>query len=301
MITFYLFLLKQDDLTAQWRKHMSPKMVEKLTINADKKSYINPRNLYLLFAIIATLLMSGPTWKKQASPFFEDNSELIIALDVAGSMNEKDLQPTRLKRAKQKVVQLMDTRGDAKTGLVVYGGSAHVAMPVTKDRTLARYFIDVLDAELLPDQTSKPDSFIAPALTLMNKVKVPSTLLILTDKTNSEAVNQLRERFADLEHQVIVWTIAENANSGSDIQTSTTGLNKQELAQLTELAKAGHGQMVTFTHDTSDIDEVYGLIQNNLFSSNDISQPWLDSGYVLLFLLLPIQLLWFRRGWALKW
>ncbi|GAM75754.1 TPR domain protein in aerotolerance operon [Vibrio ishigakensis] len=66
--------------------------------------------------------MAGPTWKQETSPLFEDNSELIIALDV--SMQGQDLAPSRLVRAKQKISQLLEMRGDARSGLIIFGGSA---------------------------------------------------------------------------------------------------------------------------------------------------------------------------------
>lgn len=301
LFVFYRMLRKEDDLTAQWRKHMSAKMVQQLTINAHSNGWWTPTHLFLVIAIIATLVMAGPTWTRQTSPLYEDNSELIVVLDVADTMNQSDLQPTRLTRAKQKVLQLIERRGDAKTALVVYGGSAHVAMPTTKDSTLAHYFLDVLDTQLLPDQTTRPDAFITPVKTLLQKAKAPSTVLLLTDKTDEQAIAKLKQEFAPLEHQVLVWAIGEHANSGTGAEAPVAGLTQEDLQRLTQLAQSGHGSMIPFTHDSSDIDRVYSLIQNNLFGSDDADQPWLDAGYWLLFLLLPLQLMWFRRGWTLKW
>ena len=301
LLVFHYLLRKEDDLTSQWRKHMSAKMVERLAINGQQTGLITPRHLFLVIAIISTLVMAGPTWMRQTSPLFEDNSELIVVLDVADTMNQTDLQPTRLTRAKQKIMQLIEKRGDAKTALVVYGGSAHIAMPTTKDSTLAHYFLDVLDNQLLPDQTTKPGAFIDPVKTLLGKAKAPSTVLLLTDKTDEQAISRLQQEFAQLEHQVLVWAIGEHPGSGSGAEVIPGGLSQEGMAQLSKLAQSGHGVMVPFTHNSEDIDRVDGLIQNNLFGSQDADQPWLDSGYWLLFLLLPMQLMWFRRGWTLKW
>ncbi|WP_221075200.1 vWA domain-containing protein [Agarivorans aestuarii] len=301
ILAFYSILRKEDDLTTQWRKHMSPKMVKQLTVNTQSHAHLTPRKLFLVVALIATLVMAGPSWTRQSSPLFEDKSELIIALDVAESMYSTDLQPTRLTRAKQKVVKLIERRGDAKTALVIYGGSAHVAMPATKDSTLARYFLDVFDLQLLPDQTTAPDAFIQPARRLLEKTEVPSTVLLLTDKTDEQAIQRMQQEFADLQHQVVVWAIGEHPESGAGAPQLGIGLGEVELGHLADLAKAGHGEMVRFTHDNSDVEQVYRFIKNNLFSSNDAEQPWLDAGYWLLFILLPLQLMWFRRGWTLKW
>ncbi|RJG42129.1 VWA domain-containing protein [Motilimonas pumila] len=297
-VLFYRALVQQDDLAAQWQPVMSKNMVEHLTLNQHRARIVSPNRLFLVFAVLATLIMAGPTWQQQASPFFEDNSELVIALDVSESMNSTDIQPSRLERAKQKINQLVEMRGDAKTGLVVYGGSAHVAMPVTKDRALTRYFLDVLDGSLLPDNESKPASVLKPTLQLLSRSKAPSTVLILTDKTSAEAIENFATEFEQQQHQVIVWAIGENPQSGGN---STEGLSDTQLASLSQLANAGHGKMIRFTHDASDVESVYQGIKNNLFAVSDTALPWLDSGYWLLFLLLPVQLMWFRKGWTLQW
>ncbi|MEC7308504.1 VWA domain-containing protein [Vibrio crassostreae] len=297
-VLFYRALVQQDDLVTQWQPVMSKNMVEHLSINQNRVRIVSPNRLFLVFAVLATLIMAGPTWQQQPSPFFEDNSELVIALDVSDSMNKTDIQPSRLDRAKQKINQLVELRGDSKTGLVIYGGSAHVAMPVTKDKELTRYFLDVLDGSLLPENENKPASVLKPTLELISQAKAPSTVLILTDKTNDEAIEKFTKAFEQQHHQVIVWAMGENSQSGGN---GTAGLTETQLASLSQLAQAGHGKMVSFTHDASDVEAVYQSIQNNLFAVSDNTLPWLDAGYWLLFLLLPIQLMWFRKGWTLQW
>jgi Ca-activated chloride channel family protein len=59
--------------------------------------------------------------------------------------------------------------------------------------------------------------------------------------------------------------------------------------------------MVPFTHNSDDVSKVNSAIKNNMFAVNDKAQPWHDAGYLLLFLLIPLQGLWFRKGWTLQW
>ncbi|OBT07947.1 transporter [Vibrio sp. UCD-FRSSP16_10] len=308
LIAIHYLMTQQQDLIKQWQPVMSKNIIEHLTLEQHSRMRLTPLRLFMVFSVLATLIMAGPSWTKQTSPFFEDNAELIVALDVSGSMSDTDIQPSRLERAKQKIAQLAELRGDAKTGLVVFGGSSHVAMPVTKDNELFRYFLDVLDPSLLPDNQSKPESVIAPITHLLKQSKVSSTVLIVTDKTDQKAIDKLQQQFASLKHQVLVWGIGENpqsgrgsANKNSAKQNNDKGLADQQMQKLQSLAKAGHGSLTLFTHDSSDVEQVYKHIQSNLFAVNDNAQPWVDSGYFLLFLLLPIQLMWFRRGWTLQW
>jgi Ca-activated chloride channel family protein len=173
LVWFYRSVAAKDDIVQQWRGHMSDKLISHLS-RSDKQSVnITPKTLFLVFSIIATVVMAGPSWKQTASPFFVNESALIIALDVSSSMNTADIQPSRLLRAKQKVNELIELRGDAKTALIVYAGSAHVAMPVTKDKAMIKHFLDVLDSSLMPVKESDPESVLTPAKTVLNQTKAP--------------------------------------------------------------------------------------------------------------------------------
>jgi len=295
---FYRGLVEKDDVIQQWRGHMSAKVISHLTLNQQQHRKFTPKNLFAVFSVIATLVMAGPTWSKKASPFFVDESVLVIALDVSDTMKTADIQPSRLLRAKQKIIELLDTRGDAKTALVVYAGSAHTAMPITQDREMIRYFLDVLDTGLLPVPESLPQSAIKPSTSLLSQASTASTLLILTDSTNQQTIEGFKAYFTKQPHQMIVWAIGENPDSGL---SSSTGIASRQLSLLSQLARSGHGKMVSFTHNSDDVVSVNNAIENNLFAVNDTGQPWHDEGYLLLFLLIPLQALWFRRGWTLQW
>lgn len=290
-VLVYRSMSQRDDLLVKWKSVMSPPMVEHLTLNPHGQRVITPKKVFLLFSVIATLVMAGPTWKQQDSPLFEDNSELIVALDV--SIKGSDLAPSRLVRAKQKISQLLELRGDAKSGLIIFGGSAHVAMPVTKDKALASYFLDALQPSLLPDTNYQSAAVLKPIEQLLAQSKAPSTVLIVTDKTDQQAIDAFSSAFEQQQHQVVVWAIG-------DIETKA-GIVERELDELRQLAQAGNGSLVTFSFDDSDVNSVNRMIDNNLFAVKDNDQPWYDSGYWLLFMLLPVQLMWFRRGWTLQW
>jgi Ca-activated chloride channel family protein len=295
---FYRSLVEKDDVVHQWREHMSAKVIQHLTLNQQKTRQFTPKKLFAAFAVISTLVMAGPTWTKKASPFFVDESVLVIALDVSKSMQTTDIQPSRLLRAKQKIIELLALRGDAKTALVVYAGSAHIAMPITQDKEMIRHFLDVLDTSLLPVPESLPQSVIKPATQLLLQAHTASTLLLLTDSTNPQTIDGFNDFYSKQAHQMVVWAIGENPDSGL---TSSTGLADTQLNLLSKLAESGHGEMIPFTHNSDDVHAVNNSIENNLFAVNDKAQPWHDAGYLLLFLLIPLQALWFRRGWTLQW
>ncbi|WP_221931759.1 VWA domain-containing protein [Thalassomonas sp. M1454] len=298
MYLFMRFVIKSEESLSQWKAHMSDTMIYHLAIKEQQKRRFTPKKLFMLFAVIITLVMAGPTWQQQPTPFFTDESVLIIGLDVSATMNKSDVQPSRLLRAKQKINQILEKRGDAKTALIAFSGSAHVAMPITQDKEMIRHFLDVLDSSMMPTTDKVPQSVIPQAKALLTQVKAPSSILLLTDQTNQIAITGFGNLLADTPHQLVVWAIGENPDSGLE---NSTGLSSSELSSLTQLAQAGNGNMVPFTHNSDDVETVLRSLNNTLQNVDDNSLPWFDAGYLLLFLLIPLQALWFRKGWTMQW
>ena len=295
---FYRYVVRVDDTLSPWKKVMSEKVIQHLSQQHKQAGYFTPRKLFSVYCVLAVLVMAGPSWTRQATPFFVDDSALIIVVDASESMQRSDLKPSRLLRAKQKVHELLDKRGDAKTALIVYAGSGHVAMPITQDQGLIRHFLDVLNTDLLPEPEAKPSAALGPIKSLLDQLKAPSSVVLLTDQTNSQAVSAFKDYWKESEHTLLVWAIGENPSSGLD---SSTGLSSQQLDLLEQLADSGKGRMIPFSHNSDDVRSVMRGINNQIMSVNDKSQPWRDAGYLLLVPLFILQLLWFRKGWVLKW
>lgn len=291
---------QRDDSLTVWRKFMSAEILQHLTVNASNDNKLTPKNVMVVFALLSFVVAAGPSWQRQSSPFSEDKSALIIALDVSDSMNQGDIQPSRLLRAKQKILELLELRVDTNTALIAYAGSAHTVMPITNDSEMIRHFIDSLNSSLMPKSGKLPETVLPIAKQLLQPTQVPGTLLILGDGATSETVRKFAHFFETSPHQLIYWAIGKPASVSinSDIQSSIIPL---QLPQLETLTEKTHGRLVLMSHNKKDVAKVNHYIENKLALVNDTSQPWHDAGYPLVFIMAAFFLLWFRRGWTLQW
>lgn len=64
LVWFYRSVAAKDDLVQQWRGHMSDKLISHLSLSDKKNVNITPKTLFLVFSIIATVVMAGPSWRK---------------------------------------------------------------------------------------------------------------------------------------------------------------------------------------------------------------------------------------------
>jgi Ca-activated chloride channel family protein len=297
-------LTARDDSVDVWRKIMTAEILNSLTLSGSSNNRFSPGKLLWLSIFLMSIILAGPTWKQQSSPFSEDNSALIIALDVSKTMQQADVQPSRLLRAKQKIIELLALRGDTNTALIAYSGSAHTVMPITNDSEMIRHFLDVLEPKIMPTSGKLPQAVLPLADALLASTNTPGTLLLIGDGASNETVNTFSEFFENNNQQLIVWGIGDSSQiSGTQGKNNDadSAIIPMQLAQLEALANESHGRLVLMTHDKQDISKVNNYIENNLVIVEDESRPWHDAGYLLVFLLAALFLLWFRRGWTLQW
>jgi Ca-activated chloride channel family protein len=81
--------------------------------------------------------------------------DMVIALDISGSMAALDFQPSdRLGVAKETIGGFLDRRPDDRIGLVVFAGAAVTICPLTLDHDVAHHLLDQVKLRTLPDGTA---------------------------------------------------------------------------------------------------------------------------------------------------
>ncbi len=296
LVTFH----KRSDLTARWKTVMSPNVLKALTIEGTAGRWFSPLRVSFVITVLVCLALMGPSWKQVDSPFNEDKTLLVIAVDVSDTMNQKDIQPSRLTRAKSKVLELLEMRGSSNTALIAYAGSAHTVMPITNDNELVRHFLDALKPEIMPVSGKRPELVVEKYRELLADKALISTLLLMGDGATESTAEAFAAAFSDSAQQnVIVWGIGTDGSEPDNAQLAE--IVPLQKALLTSVADQAGGAYVQVTPDNNDVQKVNRRIEHNFTIVDDGSRPWLDSGYGLTFFIAALYLLWFRRGWTLQW
>lgn len=93
---------------------IAPHLLEHLRLQRFEARWLNPTNFTRVISVLLLVLLMGPSWRQQPSPLSQDEAALVILLDVSTSMQQTDIQPSRLQRAKQKIGDLLALRPDKK-------------------------------------------------------------------------------------------------------------------------------------------------------------------------------------------
>src|SRR5690554_7251389 len=76
---------------------------------------------------------------------------------MSASMASQDVTPSRPTRALQKVTDIVRSRTDGVTGLVVYSGEAHTVTPLTDDTRTIETLLPALSPFIMPAPGSRPE------------------------------------------------------------------------------------------------------------------------------------------------
>lgn len=281
---------KMDD-ACRWQQQLPPHLRCVLTVGETGWKRDLPLKVLGLLIGLAILSCAGPTWSREPSPFSEDQGALLILLDNSDSMLEEDIAPNRLTRAKQKVSDLLATRGGGRSGLVVFAGSAHTAMPLTKDSAVFSPILAAISPDIMP-RPGKNTERVIPLLNQYLTNEQGSTVLLISDGISPADITPLADYFNAQSHQLLILAAGDPALSGK---------RPLAISSLQHLAKASGGTLFTMTVDSEDIASINRAVTRHFQIHSDSLMPWQDMGYYLLFPVVALLLLWFRKGWLVQW
>lgn len=302
-VVLILLQLRRRDVFSQWRLVIADHLLPRMIVERDDNHWFGPIGATGLLTVLLFVALAGPSWEKRPSPFSEDNAALIIALDLSESMNQGDIQPSRLQRAKQKILDLLSMRGDAYTGLIAYASTAHTVIPLSNDRQIIGHFLDVMSSNMMPRPGKSPQAILPVVQKLLKEVTVPVTVLVVGDGATEQTIRAFEAFFESSPHQLLVWGVGMTQQELDDRVTEgySASIIAVQDSMLKRLASLADGYYQPMTIDKSDVQRIYQRVDNYFLLAEDDSRPWVDAGYYLVFPIMAIFLLWFRKGWTLQW
>lgn len=262
----------------------------------------------VILLVITTVALAGPSWRKAPNPLEKLPDSLVVALDLSLSMLATDELPDRLTRAKQKIRDLLPERADAFTGLVAFAGEAHVVTPLTDDRRAIENLLPALDPFMMPALGSRGDRGIQTAIELLEQGgRGTGSILLITDGLDQRHHQGVRALLAESGYGLQILAVGTPGGAPIPIpergflrdqgELVTPQLNMDELNSLASITDARIARL-TLTNDDLDHLNTRG-VRGSAADASVIERRLnlrVDDGYWLIWLLLPLGLLAWRRG-----
>ncbi len=310
-IIFYW--LKRNHGNSKWGSAISGELLKVLIEDTGIQS-----RRWFSVVVIATLALvlvglSGPAWEKLPRAVEQKQDTLIILLDLSLSMFADDLKPSRIERARQKITDVLRTRKEGVTALVAYAGDAHAVVPLTDDVKTIENLLFSLSPEMMPVFGSNPNHALEISYELFaNAGTQQGRILLITDGID-DISSVTRHRNVSFPISIMGVGTDEGApipldrlrQPGSYLQTQEGNrivaiLDKSRLEQIANIT---YGHYETISLGDKDIE----YLLSTTLPSEDISieverkfDTWIDQGYWVVIILIPLLLAGFRKGFIVS-
>lgn len=309
---FWLFLVLPIAIAWYWFTHKKQRATLKIsstksfkdsaTLIAKLQPLLFVLRLLALSAIIVALARPRSVDVSSKSRTTK-GIDIVMAIDVSGSMLAKDLKPNRLEALKRVAAEFVEDRINDRIGLVVYAGESYTRTPVTSDKTVILQSLKTVeyDDSIIADGTGIGVG-LATAINRIKDSKAKSRIIILlTDGVNNSGTIDPRMA-ADIakEYGIKVYTIGIGTNGMAPFPYAKAPNGKflyqnmkVEIDEklMKEIAKTTDGKYFRATSNAK-LKEIYTEInklekteveEKKYFNYDEKYQPFVWLALILLF------------------
>ncbi len=194
------------------------------------------------------------------------STELVVALDISESMRTEDVRPSRLARAQNFLLDLLDELDGERVGLVLFAGQAYLQMPLSTDYGAAKLLIRSAN----PSQAPTQGTSFASAIALAERVLAPDEgqtpvrrlVVLVSDGENNEPLAESAlETAADGGLRLFAVGVGTEAGGNIPLPGSVRGglkrdrggevvVSKFDPTALQTLAEVGNGRYYDLNANT---------------------------------------------------
>jgi len=222
-----------------------------------------PDLLLVAFWIALTLALMRPQALGEPIRVEPSGRDLMLAIDISGSMAEQDLyagnrRATRMEVVREVAKRFVERRAGDRIGLVMFGTEAYVQTPLTTDHASVQHFLDEASVGLARRDTAIGDAIGLSVKRLRETTGDLRVLILLTDGENSAGVvTPLEAAGVAAESGVRIHTIGV----GSESRGAMAGLRRPQIDEGTlQRISAATGGRFFRARSSEELEAIYAAI-----------------------------------------
>ncbi len=275
------------------------------------------RHSLIMFRLLALAALVVAMARPQSSSSWQDVStegiDIVIALDISGSMLAEDFQPNRLEAAKVVAQEFIEGRPNDRIGLVVYSGESFTQCPLTTDHSVLKNLFMQIKNGMIEDGTAIGLGLANSVTRLKDSDAKSKVVILLTDGINNRgSIPPITAAEIAKAFDVRVYTIGMGSYGSAPMpfQHPYGGTHYQNVEvkideeTLTEIASLTGGQYFRAT-DNQKLEDIYAEIDKLEKSKIEVTEyrkkkeefaPWLIIAGVLLGIEFLLRNTYFRSA-----
>jgi Ca-activated chloride channel family protein len=277
-----------------------------LSVLKDVRPTIRERLRHAPFAVRMILLgllivaLARPQTTSSGENVYTEGIDIVLLLDISGSMLAEDFSPNRIEAAKSVAKEFVDGRQHDRIGLVIFSGQSFTQCPMTLDYRVLKNLLRQVKPGMVEDGMAIGMAIAQGVNRLKDSKAKSKVMILLTDGVNNRGeidpltASQIAQTFGIKIYTVGVGTIGEapypvQTPFGIRYQNMPVDVDEKTLQQIATMTD---GQYFRATN-TKALKQIYAEIDKmektrvevrRYRTSTELFYPWALAGLVLLLL-----------------
>jgi Ca-activated chloride channel homolog len=141
--------------------------------------------LRMLAVALLIIAMARPQTSSSSTDVSIEGIDIVMAMDISGSMLAEDFKPNRLEASKEVAMDFIDGRPNDRIGLVVFSSEAFTQCPLTTDHSVMKNLFKDIYSGMIDDGTAIGDGLATAVNRLRTSEAVSKVIILLTDGINN--------------------------------------------------------------------------------------------------------------------
>jgi Ca-activated chloride channel homolog len=306
----FLALFALFPLLIYWKFAKSKKQVAAIKISSTRglsgiSSWKNmfqqvPFVLRLLALSCIIIALARPQIRFDESQTEGEGVDIILCIDVSGSMTAQDFTPNRMEAAKKVAADFVDNRPSDRIGVVIFAGESFTQCPLTTDHYILKSQIAQIRNGLLEDGTAIGSGLATSVDRLRNSKSKSKVIILLTDGVNNGGLidpNTAKEIAKTFKIKVYTIGVGTDGYAPTPVSTPLGIVMQNEKVAIDEkllqnIANETGGKYFRAT-DNNSLQHIYKEIDRLEKSKVEITtfHRFTEKFYPLIFLAMGLLLL----------
>ena len=267
--------------------------------------------LRMISMVLIIIALARPQSTSSHNDINVEGIDIVMAMDISGSMLAQDFTPNRIEAAKEVGIDFIKGRPDDRIGLVVFSGESFTQCPLTTDHNVLINLYGELRSGMIDDGTALGDGLATAVNRLKESKTVSKVIILLTDGVNNMgSVDPVSAAEIAKLYGVRVYTIGVGTQGyapipvqtpfGTQIQNMEVQIDEPLLERIAQMTGGKYFRAI----NRAALVEIYKEIDRMEKSKIDVTEfrkkseefmPWALTGMLLFILELLLRYTVFRR------
>ena len=187
--------------------------------------------LEVLAIIFLVAALARPQSDNSWQTYTSEGIDIVLALDVSGSMLARDFTPDRLEAAKEVATKFILERSQDKMGLVIFSGESFTQCPLTTDQAVLVNLLREVKSGMIEDGTAIGLGLANAVNRLKDSPGKSKVVILLTDGINNQgSIDPIMAAELAKTFGIRVYTIGVGANGEAPYPVMTPfGIQLQKV------------------------------------------------------------------------